>query len=145
LARSASSISSGGSSSGDADLAFCRHTSIGGLPAQQEGAEDLTAESLSALHLLQLQQQVQQLKQEQEQQAAVLARCEAAYASTVAGLQRQVTRMTQLQQLLAADYADLESVLKESERQRRDYAARYAFVVLDTDSDGYISTAQVGL
>jgi hypothetical protein len=83
--------------------------------------------------------------QNQKQHAALFAAREASYLSSIAKLQCQVTRMTQLQQLLAADYADLESVLKQSERQRRDYAARYAFVVLDTDSDGYISTAQVGL
>jgi len=82
--------------------------------------------------------------QSQKQQVALFASREASYLSSIAKLQCQVTRMAQLQHLLAADYADLESVLKESERQRRNYAARYAFVVLDTDSDGYISTAQVG-
>eukprot|EP00775_Hariotina_reticulata_P004080 gene4080-4327_t len=73
---------------------------------------------------------------------ALFAAREASYISSIAKLQCQVTRMAQLQQLLAADYADLESVLKESEHQRRNYAARYAFVVLDSDSDGYISMAQ---
>jgi hypothetical protein len=38
----------------------------------------------------------------------------------------------------------LEAVLKETERQRREFAARYAFMTLDTDGDGYVSIEQVG-
>jgi Ca2+-binding EF-hand superfamily protein len=43
-----------------------------------------------------------------------------------------------------SDNADLEAVLKETERQRREFAARYAFMTLDTDADGYVSVEQVG-
>lgn len=46
--------------------------------------------------------------------------------------------------LLCSDNADLEAVLKETERQRREFAARYAFMTLDTDGDGYVSVEQVG-
>lgn len=35
-------------------------------------------------------------------------------------------------------------MLKETERQRREFAARYAFMTLDTDGDGYVSIEQVG-
>lgn len=42
-----------------------------------------------------------------------------------------------------SDNADLEAVLKETERQRREFAARYAFMTLDTDGDGYVSVEQV--
>lgn len=45
--------------------------------------------------------------------------------------------------LLCSDNADLEAVLKETERQRREFAARYAFMTLDTDGDGYVSVEQV--
>lgn len=43
-----------------------------------------------------------------------------------------------------SDNTDLEAVLKETERQRREFAARYAFMTLDTDGDGYVSVEQVG-
>jgi hypothetical protein len=52
--------------------------------------------------------------------------------------------MQMLHGLLQSDYIDLEFVLKETERQRREYAARYAFVCLDGDGDGYLSVEQVG-
>ncbi|WIA28724.1 hypothetical protein OEZ86_011260 [Tetradesmus obliquus] len=52
-------------------------------------------------------------------------------------------RLQMLHGLLASDYADLEYALKETERQRREYAARYAFVCLDGDGDGYLSVEQV--
>jgi Ca2+-binding EF-hand superfamily protein len=42
-----------------------------------------------------------------------------------------------------SDNTDLEAVLKETERQRREFAARYAFMTLDTDGDGYVSVEQV--
>jgi Ca2+-binding EF-hand superfamily protein len=42
-----------------------------------------------------------------------------------------------------SDNVDLEAVLKETERQRREFAARYAFMTLDTDGDGYVSVEQV--
>jgi len=45
--------------------------------------------------------------------------------------------------LSCSDNADLEAVLKETERQRREFAARYAFMTLDTDGDGYVSVEQV--
>lgn len=45
--------------------------------------------------------------------------------------------------LCCSDNADLEAVLKETERQRREFAARYAFMTLDTDGDGYVSVEQV--
>ena len=45
--------------------------------------------------------------------------------------------------LCCSDNSDLEAVLKETERQRREFAARYAFMTLDTDGDGYVSVEQV--
>lgn len=42
-----------------------------------------------------------------------------------------------------SDNTDLEAVLKETEKQRREFAARYAFMTLDTDVDGYVSVEQV--
>jgi hypothetical protein len=45
--------------------------------------------------------------------------------------------------LSPSDNTDLEAVLKETERQRREFAARYAFMTLDTDGDGYVSVEQV--
>lgn len=44
-----------------------------------------------------------------------------------------------------SDNSDLEAVLKETERQRREFAARYAFMTLDTDGDGYVSVEQVSV
>lgn len=58
-------------------------------------------------------------------------------------VQHELKRLQMLYELLQTDYADLEFVLKETERQRREYAARYAFVVMDTDKAGYINTQQV--
>uniref|UniRef100_A0A383W633 EF-hand domain-containing protein n=1 Tax=Tetradesmus obliquus TaxID=3088 RepID=A0A383W633_TETOB len=78
----------------------------------------------------------------QAEHAALLQR-EQQHLATIGSLQRQLAHAQMLHGLLASDYADLEYVLKETERQRREYAARYAFVCLDGDGDGYLSVEQV--
>jgi hypothetical protein len=79
----------------------------------------------------------------QAEHAALLQR-EQQQQQTINSLQRQLSHMQMLHGLLQSDYGDLEFVLKETERQRREYAARYAFVCLDGDGDGYLSVEQVG-
>jgi hypothetical protein len=40
---------------------------------------------------------------------------------------------------------ELETLQKETDAARREFAARYAFSLLDTDMDGYVRTDQVQL
>ncbi|KAF8072685.1 NADP-dependent 3-hydroxy acid dehydrogenase [Scenedesmus sp. PABB004] len=66
----------------------------------------------------------------------------AAAAATIASLQREVCQLGRVRRLLESDAAELTAALRESERARREAAARYAFVVLDSDGDGYVSAGQ---
>jgi hypothetical protein len=77
-------------------------------------------------------------------ECAALLQREQQQQQTISALQRQLSHVTMLHGLLQSDYTDLEFVLKETERQRREYAARYTFVCLDGDGDGYLSVEQVG-
>lgn len=99
----------------------------------QQGQQQL-AQQLQLLQQQQLQQQ-QQLEQQQLQQQL--------QAEQVQAYRREASHSGMLLKLLQQDYQDLEFVLKETEKQRREYAARYAFVVLDQDHDGYIPADQI--
>ncbi len=64
-------------------------------------------------------------------------------AAELLALRREASHARMLHKLLLQDYQDLEFVLKETEKQRREYAARYAFMMLDGDNDGFIAVEQV--
>lgn len=60
-------------------------------------------------------------------------------------LRRQLKQVQSLYEYSQQDLRDIEEVLKETDQQRREYAARYAFMLLDQDSDGFISQLHVEL
>ncbi|GLI60685.1 hypothetical protein VaNZ11_002887 [Volvox africanus] len=62
----------------------------------------------------------------------------------IASLRQQLQQKDSAYAFLANEHAELEGQLKEVEAAKREYAARYAFMVLDQDLDGHIRVDQVG-
>ncbi|GLC59488.1 hypothetical protein PLESTB_001492700 [Pleodorina starrii] len=62
----------------------------------------------------------------------------------IASLRAQLQQKDSAYAFLANEHNELEGQLKEVEAAKREYAARYAFMVLDQDLDGHIRVDQVG-
>ncbi|GIL80852.1 hypothetical protein Vretimale_9435 [Volvox reticuliferus] len=62
----------------------------------------------------------------------------------IASLRQQLQQKDSAYAFLANEHSELEGQLKEVEAAKREYAARYAFMVLDQDLDGHIRVDQVG-
>ncbi|KAG2448590.1 hypothetical protein HYH02_006481 [Chlamydomonas schloesseri] len=61
----------------------------------------------------------------------------------IAALRAQLQQKDSAYAFLANEHSELEGQLKEVEAAKREYAARYAFMVLDQDLDGHIRVDQV--
>ncbi|KAG2444842.1 hypothetical protein HXX76_001583 [Chlamydomonas incerta] len=61
----------------------------------------------------------------------------------IATLRAQLQQKDSAYAFLANEHSELEGQLKEVEAAKREYAARYAFMVLDQDLDGHIRVDQV--
>eukprot|EP00798_Chlamydomonas_sp_ICE-L_P030365 gene30365-35370_t len=57
----------------------------------------------------------------------------------------QLRQQKHSMKLLEKEFNQVDKLQKDTETQRREYTARYAFCVLDEDHDGYIRTEQVAL
>jgi hypothetical protein len=63
----------------------------------------------------------------------------------ISSLRAQLQQKDSAYAFLANEHSELEGQLKEVEAAKREYAARYAFMVLDQDLDGHIRVDQVRL
>lgn len=75
--------------------------------------------------------------------AAAAAAAAEATAEQIAKLQAELRQAKSVVAFLQGELSEAEAAQKDADAARRDYAARFAFVVLDTDHDGYIRTDQV--